>query len=364
MRIHNILSTAVLILASALPTWGQQHDAPSSYWYAELQGGIQWTTTNAKIDKLLTPTAALSVGHYFTPQFGMRLHVNGPQAKSGIESPARYWKWNYLTGNVDLMLNLSNTFSKQKHHPLNVILLAGIGAATGWGNDDYRDLVASGQMAEDFGWDQNRTFHNVRGGLRLETDTRKTLGLSLEVNANHMEDRWNSKSSAGYDWMLTAMLGVSLRFGKHYKNTLPAPVPVVEQPAVVSVAPVPAVVEEKKPEPVVAPKPATIHEEIHYVICGSEPSDADKVKLQRVAQFMQDNPSARVTIVGYADRGTGNARLNMRYSEQRAARTKDLLVNHYGADAKRITTDAKGDSIQPFSDNDANRVTIIDGSTK
>ena len=358
-----------MLMAGSVVSVAQQQEAPSSYWFAEVQGGLQWTTTHAKIDKLITPTAAISVGHYFTPEFGLRLHANGPQAKSGFENPDRYWKWNYITGDVDLLLNLSNVFSRQKYHPLNVVLLAGVGAATGWGNDEFHDLVASGQVTDNFGWDDDRTFHNVRGGIRLETDTRRTLGVSLEVNANHMEDRWNSKSSAGYDWMITAMLGVSLRFGKHYKKTPPQAVTVlqevVEEPKA-EVAPAPVVVEEKKPEPapVVAPKPATIHEEVHYVICGSEPDETGMQKLQRVAQYMKENPTARVTVVGYADRGTGNPRLNRGYSERRAARAKDLLVKRFGADAARISIDAKGDTVQPFSSNDDNRVTIIDGTTK
>jgi outer membrane protein OmpA-like peptidoglycan-associated protein len=45
------------------------------------------------------------------------------------------------------------------------------------------------------------------------------------------------------------------------------------------------------------------------------------------------------------------------YSERRAKVTTDLLVKK-GIDASRITTTAKGDTEQPFAENDLNRVSI------
>ena len=59
----------------------------------------------------------------------------------------------------------------------------------------------------------------------------------------------------------------------------------------------------------------------------------------------------------YADAGTGNANINMKYSKQRAENVAKALTNA-GIDAARITVDAKGDTVQPFSENDKNRVTI------
>ena len=55
-----------------------------SWNFVEAQAGLDWTITNAKIDKLLMPMGALSFGRYFTPVVGARLHVSGLQAKSGF----------------------------------------------------------------------------------------------------------------------------------------------------------------------------------------------------------------------------------------------------------------------------------------
>jgi hypothetical protein len=66
---------------------------------------------------------------------------------------------------------------------------------------------------------------------------------------------------------------------------------------------------------------------------------------------------AKVTVTGYADAGTGNPRINMFYSKGRAENVAKALTDA-GIDAARITVDAKGDTVQPYSENDKNRVSI------
>lgn len=86
--------------------------------------------------------------------------------------------------------------------------------------------------------------------------------------------------------------------------------------------------------------------------------------MKRISDFLKTYPDAKVKIVGYADKGTGNAKLNVKYAQQRADSFKKELVDNYGADASRIETDSKGDSVQPFSENDKNRCVIIDGQAE
>lgn len=341
----------------------------NSWTYVELQGGGQMTLTDAKMDKLFTPVGAFSVGHYFTPEIGARLHANALQAKSGFEPLGKYYKWNYVTTDLDLLLNLTNIFSKKKDHFLNVILLGGIGLSYGWHNNDLKDLMAQyNGLNTDFAWDDHRYSHNVRAGLRLETNVTKPVGVSLEIAANNMDDRFNSKYNNSDDWMITAMLGVSVRFGRQYKTVVPVSIPVVQevmedQNANVAAADIKAAA-TPAPKTVPAPVPVTIHEEIFYDNNKFEPSNADLAKLEKIAKYMKDNPEAKLDIVGYANKDKASAEFNRKISEKRAARVKDLLVSKYGADANRISVVAKGDSVQPFSVNDRNRVSIIDGTTQ
>ena len=126
------LFTAAIALLMAGATQAQTKNW-ESFSYVEAQGGVQLTATDAKMDKLLTPTAALSFGHYFSPVVGARLHVNAWESKSGIGN--QYYKWKYITPDLDLMFNLTNLFSKGTNHPLNVIFLGGVGVNYAWDND-------------------------------------------------------------------------------------------------------------------------------------------------------------------------------------------------------------------------------------
>ena len=271
---HFFLSAAMILLAgSTVSAQGNDSDL-KSYSFVEAQGGVQLTATDADMSKLITPTAAFSVGRFFTPVVGARLHVNAWQAKSGFDDLNKYYKWNYITPSADLMFNLTNLLTGTSQHMLNVMFLGGIGLNYAWGNDELKDM---GVMTErtPLAWKDNRLSHNIRAGLRLETDVTKPLGVSLEVAANNTDDRFNSKTNDADDWQFTAMLGVSYRFGKKYRKceAAPVPVPVVQEakPVVEETKPVveekpfveaKPVVAEKKPEPKEVVKSEKLNEEI------------------------------------------------------------------------------------------------------
>ena len=357
------LATAALMMATAAQA---QTDDWKSYTYVEAQGGLQVTATQMNFGKLITPTAAFSVGHYFTPVVGARLHVNGWKAKSGIKNPDQYYKWNYITPDLDLMLNLSNLFNKNYDRLLNVILLGGVGLNYAWDNDELKALNLPAYKAP-LAWDKNRLSHNLRAGLRLETNMQKPLGLSLEVNANSLDDRFNSKTNDQDDWMFTAMLGVSYRFGHKaakkdftpavvtMKKEVPAPATAT---AVMEEVPVVKKVMERRP--VVSKEKVNLHKEVFYAIRLSD-NDNHTATLKEVAQFMKDNPDSKIKVVGYADKGTGNAKLNVMYAKRRAEQFKADLVKNYGCNAANIIIDSKCDTVQPFAENDKNRCVIVDG---
>lgn len=368
MKTKRMLTTMALSVLVAGAVSAQKEGMLRSYSYVEAQGGVQMTATNAPMDKLITPTAALSFGHYFTPAVGARLHVNAWQSKAGIIN-GEYYKWNYLTPDLDLMLNLSNIICPGKTHPLNVILLGGVGLNYAWDNDELKALNADPREVP-LMWDKNRLSHNLRAGLRLETNPAKPLGLSLEVNANSLDDRFNSKTNDSDDWMFTAMLGVSFRFGHKYCQCkkAPEPAPVVKPEP--KPEPKPVVVEKKtEPKPVVKTEKKAVvkqeavklHKEVFYQI-RENTDEQPATAIKEVADFMKNHKDAKITVVGYADKGTGNAQLNKMYAQKRAQQFKDDLVKKYGCDAARISVDSKGDTVQPFAENDKNRCVIVDGT--
>lgn len=360
MKTKNLLTAAVaLLMAGAAQA---QTNTWTSYSFIEAQGGVQLTSTNAPMDKLITPTAALSFGHYFTPVVGARLHVNAWQSKSGLASTEQYYKWKYVTPDLDLLVNLTNLFGKGSDHALNVILLGGVGLNYAWDNDELKALNLPANTMP-LAWDKNRLGHNLRAGLRLETNQAKPFGVSLEVNANSLDDRFNSKTNDKDDWMFTAMLGLNFRFG-HKKA---APRYVTKTIEVIDTfevdEPITIKVKEKQPKTKTETKHMKMNEAIFFKIRESDANAASGIDeaIKKVAELMKCSDDAMFTVTGYADKGTGTAKQNKKYAKQRADDVAKKLVEQYGLDAKRLKTDSKGDTVQPFEENDKNRCVIVTG---
>ena len=90
---------------------------------------------------------------------------------------------------------------------------------------------------------------------------------------------------------------------------------------------------------------------------GEEALQNVEKNTKEIAEYLKRNPGSKVTVTGYADKGTGNSTINKRISVKRAQAVADMLVNKYGISFSRIVTDSKGDTEQPFV-GDKNRVSI------
>ena len=357
-----IFMAATLMTLSTANAQDNEKGKLKSYNFVEAQGGVQFTSTDAKIDKLLMPTAGFSIGRYFSPAVGLRLHVNGWQTKGGFDQLDQYYKFNYITTDADLLLNLTNLFSKRYNHALNLILVGGFGLTNAWNNDQLKAITAQHQdLNTQLAWDKNRLSHNIRAGLRLETNVTKPLGLSLEVTANSLSDRFNSKANTSDDWMFTAMLGLSIRFGHKYAGPtyITKLIDVVDSVWVDE--PTTIMVKEKKP--VVKMEQKRIEEVVFFNIRESEADAAQGIDqaIKKIADLMKTSDDANFTVTGYADKGTGNPKLNKMYALTRAQGVTDKLINEHGIDASRVKSDSKGDTVQPFEENDKNRCVIVTG---
>lgn len=104
----------------------------------------------------------------------------------------------------------------------------------------------------------------------------------------------------------------------------------------------------------------TLHKEAFFDIRIMESDHASKIA-EEVAEFMKTHEDVAITVIGYADRETGNPTLNVFYARGRAENFRRDLIQRFGVDPNRISVDSKGDRVQPFSENARNRCVIVDG---
>ena len=364
-----------MLLCAPVTNAAESTENKAPYLFVGVQGGGQTTFTNYNNTKLVMPFGAVYFGGYYNPVVGGRVHVSGWRSKGGIESLNRTYYYNYYTANADLLLNVSNLLWKNDTHFFNLVLLGGVGLNYAWHNNDFANIVKQYPVYggdNPTAWTKSTLGHNFRLGLQLDLNVSKRIGVNLEVTANNLNDKFNSKYANKDDWMLTAGIGVSYKFA--YKKVqpvvaptpapAPAPAPAPKPAPAPAPKPAPAPAPVAKPAPAPAPVVKTVQENVFYEIRSSKVPQAEMAKVERVAKFLKENPEATVDVVGYADVKTGNPRINMKYSQQRANDLKKMLTTKYGIDSSRIKASAKGDTVQPFAENVKNRVSIISGTTK
>ena len=316
---------------------------PYPHMFLGVQGGAQTTFTNYDNMKLITPTTSLSFGAFFTPVVGARLHFNGWQNKGGFKDATQDFKYDYkyVTSDLDLMLNLVTLFGRKNYYPVNLYLIGGIGLNYAWDNDDAYANKAYMPKA----YEKDKLFHNARVGAMLDWNLHKNLSLNLEVNANSLGDRYNSKSNGKDDWQLNAQVGLAVKFGYKKKEVKEEWATRIDTIWYDDVALTPRV------------EDGTITWNVFYKIRESDFNDPD-AQLNAIGQFLKDHRECKVTIKSYADVQTGNPKINMGYSKQRSEKAVKALVDA-GVDKSIITAEYFGDTVQPFAENDKNRVSSI-----
>ena len=384
MKIKKIFMSCLLLAgvlsASAQEEYPKTVYDHNPYWYIQLQGGAQYTLGEIDFSDLISPNVQVALGRQFSPVFGARLAINAWQSKAGIEAAGNTykWKWMYVAPGIDLTFNLSNLFCGfNPNRIFNFSVFGGLGANIGWDNkiDDIKaaaaalyplTTTATGTSENtQYAWDGTKVRVFGRAGVAADFKVSDAVSLGLEVNANTLSDRYNSKKAGNWDWYFNARAGVKINLGKTYSTrTIEAPkVPekviervierVVEKPAPQVVEPTRAVAEKKEVEE------TKFRRDIFYLKAGKTWIDKSEYhKVKEVADYMKEHPNCTVEITGYADRGTGNPKINNNLSQRRAQAVANMLIRNYGIKKNRIKVDYKGDTIQPFAKEIENRVAI------
>ena len=375
MKIKNILMSGVMAM-SCLTASAQ--DAPKTeyvfnpHWYVQGQIGAQYTLGEVKFGDLLSPNIQLGVGRQFTPIWGARFSINAWQSKGGINEYSltdgakvgkEKYDWKYISPMIDGTLNLSNALcGYNPTRTVSVGLLAGIGLNVGFSNDDAVALAATaathnhGSENLTYAWDGTKVRFVGRVGANVDFRIDDAWSIGIEANANVLSDNYNSKKAGNCDWYFNALVGVRYNIGKTYSTrtiTPPAPVEKIVERIVEKIVEVPA----KTTDSQFMKKASSIRREVFFTIGKNVINAEGYKKLDEVAAYMKECPEATVTVTGYADRGTGSAKINDRIAARRANVVEAELIKR-GVARDRIIKSSKGSRVQPFNDNDMNRVTI------
>ena len=384
MKFKSILLSSLLALGctAASAQEAKTVNVFNPHGYLQVQIGGQETLGEIGFGDLLSPNVQVGYGYNFNKVVGARVSLNAWQSKAGQEflGQTYKWKWNYVAPMVDATFNLSNLFCGFNPNRLvNVGVFAGIGANIAWGNDEattaqsnmktaYTNLinsaygtttpeankVAKSDPALSYLWDGSKVRLTGRVGANVDFRVSERVSLGLEVSANTLNDRYNSKKAGNSDWYFNALVGAKFTLGKSYTTkTVPAPKPVEK------------IIERiiEKPAPAPAPKVESkvveenFRRDIFFPIGNTNIAKSQTTKIAEIVEYMKENPDAKITLTGYADKGTGSAAFNDKIAARRAQTVYNTLAAK-GVAKSRMIKESKGCRVQPFEENDMNRVTI------
>lgn len=373
MKLNKVILSGVVAL-SCVSASAQEADKTvnvfTPHWYAQAQIGGQYTLGEIGFGKLLSPNAQVGVGYNFNQVVGARFSLNTWQSKAGqkFDGNTYKWKWNYVAPMVDATFNLTNLFCEYNPDRLvEVGVFGGIGANIAWGNDEAADAKAAILKSEaatealKYGatpleniWDGTKTRFVARVGANVDFRVSDRVKLGVELSANTLSDKYNSKKAGNPDWYFNALVGVKVALGEtHTTKVIPAPKPVEKIIERIIEKPAPA------PAPKVESKVAeeNFRRDIFFPIGNTNIAKSQTTKIAEIVEYMKENPDAKITLTGYADKGTGSAAFNDKIAARRAQTVYNTLAAK-GVAKSRMIKESKGCRVQPFEENDMNRVTI------
>lgn len=372
MKLNKILLTASILFgglcASAQEEVTEYVFMP--HFYGQAQFGAQETLGEGSFGILAGPNAQLAAGYQFSPVFGARLSVNSwrSRATSLINGDRYKWKWTYVAPSVDAMFNVTNLIGGFNPTRLvDVQVFAGIGANIAWDNQEANDINKAFNAAHYEGvdnvmmgyvWDGTKTRLTGRLGLDVNFNVTDRLQLGVELNANFLNDHYNSKKAGNADWYFNGLVGVKYAFGPKYETRtrvieqVPCEPQIVEK-IVEKIVEVPVQVEPEKKEV------TALRRDVFFKINKTVVTNDEMTKVATIAEYLNAHPDAKVTITGYADKGTGSMSLNLRLAAKRAEAVAAALRTKYGIASSRMTVKSMGEAeSQPYPDPVQNRVAI------
>lgn len=324
---------------------------------------------DASFGDKISPTAALSIGKFVAPQAGARLQLGGWTSGNYFKTD---YDVKYYNINLDALFNLTNIFCSYKEgRSFNFYGIVGAGYVHAFANNDVKVPLGPGSglysVSKTDGW-------APRLGLQTDFRLSDAWSFNLEANANMMIDKFNGQVyGKSHDVTMNLLAGLTYRFADRGFPAAEIHDPAYIQSLNDQINNLRGQVEEYKKcceKKQIVPEPKTIIKEVpakaslnEMVIFRIDKAVIDKnqeASIYNVAQFMKNNPDAKIVITSSADAKTGTPEYNQALSEKRSDAVLKVLTDKYGIDKSRIAVVNNGDKQQPYpNENSWNRVSIF-----
>ncbi|MCI9607002.1 MAG: OmpA family protein [Muribaculaceae bacterium] len=342
-------------------------------WFIQLGAGIQIPYVDhylntGKDKRHITALYNVGFGHWFSPYLGFR--ITGYYGKMHLDW-AKTSSANMANANADLMWDMFNSIAGPKaDRVFSIIPFVGVGGTYTWGFDPTYAAIPDG--------DGHRKTKEwtlpVSAGIQLRLRLCKYVDFFAEGRVNFYGDNFNNVASGDpIEANVNVYGGFLFNIGGRkynaynpceylgYINNLNNQVNNLRGELATTAAAL-AAAEAQLPCPEVVAQEVVVQApmltSVRFKINSAVITDEEMVNVYNVAEWMKANPNVNVLVQGYADKDTGTSAYNMELSQRRGQAVVDALVN-YGIDSSRLTIQANGSDVQPYDENNWNRIVIF-----
>ena len=364
-----------VVAVSEVPCKTHYYSDAKDNWFIQIGAGINSPFVENKLPDgnqkhHMAVAYNFGFGKWFSPYLGWRLSFLGGPMHWDNEV---YSKAKYVNANLDFMWDMFNSLGGvNSKRVFSIVPFVGLGGTFTW---DYKPVNSN--ILNDHGQaKQNSWTLPVSAGLQLRFRLCKYVDFFAEGRAQFYGDNFNNYVYGDpVDISLSAVGGFTFYIGGRdfksynpcdylgYINNLNNQVNDLRGELATTAAAL-AAAEAQLPCPeveevVAVNEPAPLMATVRFTINSAKISDQEKVNVYNIARWMKDNPDQCVAIVGYADKDTGTSDYNMALSKRRAQAVHDMLVNTYGINPDRLSIQAEGSNVQPYDENNWNRIVIF-----
>lgn len=332
---------------------------PGANYFISLAGGVGAMflegNNTPKLTDRLSWTAALSLGKWHNPYYATRLKVVGGEAYTYSKLNSALRNDNYFVGgHYDFMFDVVNFFSTYNpNRVFHIIPYVGVGY-------EYKFNHTVAGLP-------NTHAATANGGLQLSFHVAPRVNIFVEGEAtyNGFHIRKSYAPDFSNAFRVSAIAGLTFNVGRQGF----APVEPLDQAYIdglqSQINALRAENAELAKRPVNCPDVAVpvadskvIGNVIYFRINSAVVDKNQMVNVYNIAEYAKSNTET-ITLVGYADRQTGNPAYNLALSKRRAEAVADILVKKYGISRDRLKIDWKGDTVQPYNENVWNRIVLM-----
>ena len=331
-------------------------------WFISIAGGasVLFGDQNSEADfkNRLNFAPQFSVGKWFNPYLALRLQLNGGVLHGFENTGATFMQHNkYAAAHADLLWDVTNFWAPYNEKKVfRLIPWVGLGYAQRFKNsDDNRGIARTESPTVNFG---------ILTVFRLS----KRVDLNVEVQGSLLNEQFNRVSMYHLtDGIGQLSAGLTFKLGKTDFEVLEPMDYALLNDLNGQVNALRAENDELSKRPVSCPECEEVvtnvvnnyvDNVVYFRINSAKIDKNQQVSIFNTAQFMKEN-NVPIKVIGYADKKTGTGSYNMQLSEKRARAVAKELIDKYGISSSQITIEWKGSDVQPYNENNWNRVVIM-----